>query len=69
MPANPLEYNKKGPHSFEWGLLVAEEDLNLRRPSCGARLIARLCVALAGRCAKFFSLHPPLAAVEEFAPG
>ena len=24
MPANPLEYNKKGPHSFEWGLLVAE---------------------------------------------
>ena len=22
MPANPLEYNKKGPHSFEWGLLV-----------------------------------------------
>ena len=24
MPANPLEYNKKSPHSFEWGLLVAE---------------------------------------------
>lgn len=22
MPANPLEYNKKGPHSFEWGLLA-----------------------------------------------
>ena len=43
--------------------------MNLRRPSCGARLIARLCVALADRCAKFFSLHPPLAAVEEFAPG
>ena len=48
---------------------MRREDLNLRRPSCGARLIARLCVALADRCAKFFSLHPPLAAVEEFAPG
>ena len=24
MPANPLEYNKKGAHSFEGGLLVAE---------------------------------------------
>ena len=48
---------------------LRREDLNLRRPSCGARLIARLCVALADRCAKFFSLHPPLAAVEEFAPG
>ncbi len=22
MPTNPLEYNKKGPHSKEWGLLV-----------------------------------------------
>ena len=48
---------------------LRREDLNRRRPSCGARLIARLCVALADRCAKFFSLHPPLAAVEEFAPG
>ena len=42
-PANPLEYNKKGPHSFEWGLLVAEggfepptSGLSLRA-SCGAR--------------------------------
>ena len=43
---------------------LRREDLNLRRPSCGARLIARLCVALADRCAKFFSLHPPPAALE-----
>ncbi len=26
MPANPLEYNKKGPHSKEWGLLVPQSD-------------------------------------------
>lgn len=26
MPANPLEYNKKSPHSFEWGLLVRKRD-------------------------------------------
>ena len=43
MPTNPLEYNKKDPHSFEWGLLVAEggfepptSGLSLRA-SCGAR--------------------------------
>ena len=69
MPANPLEYYKKAPTLSSGGFWLRREDLNLRRPSCGARLIARLCVALADRCAKFFSLHPPLAAVEEFAPG
>ena len=43
MPANPLEYNKKGPHSKEWGLLVAETGLEPAtsglslRASCGAR--------------------------------
>lgn len=30
MPANPLEYNKKGPHSFEWGLLSCVTNLDTR---------------------------------------
>ena len=32
---------------------MRREDLNLRRPSCGARLIARLCVALAALLLSF----------------